>query len=38
VLITRTRGVSSLLRGEWGALVISCIVIAVALLGIGDGA
>lgn len=38
VLITRTRGVTYLLRGEWGAIIIVCIVIAIALLGIGDGA
>jgi hypothetical protein len=39
VLITRTRGFAALgSGGEWGAIVIACIVIAVALLGIGDGA
>jgi putative copper export protein len=38
LLITRTRGFGSLLRGEWGLLVISSAVIAVVLLGIGDGA
>ncbi len=38
VLITRTRGTISLGRGEWGGIVISCFVIAIALLGIGDGA
>jgi hypothetical protein len=36
ILITRTRGFDGL-QGEWGALIIACIVIAVALLGIGDG-
>lgn len=38
VLITRTRGFANLGRGEWGGIVITCFVIAVALLGIGDGA
>ena len=38
LLITRTRGFASLLRGEWGMIIIACIVIAIALLGIGDGA
>ena len=39
LLVTRTRGYGTILRGgEWGAIIISCIVIAVALLGIGDGA
>ena len=38
LLITRTRGFASLGRGEWGWLIIACIVIAIALLGIGDGA
>lgn len=38
-LITRTRGFASLARGgEWGAIMIICIIIAVALLGIGDAA
>lgn len=38
LLITRTRGFASILRGgEWGGIVISCLVIAIALLGIGDG-
>jgi hypothetical protein len=36
-LITRTRGVENLIGGEWGALIIACIVIAIALAGIGDG-
>jgi len=37
VLITRTRGFAALgSGGEWGGIVISCIVIAIALLGIGD--
>jgi putative copper export protein len=38
LLITRTRGFANLLRGEWGALVLACVVIAIVLLGIGDGA
>ena len=38
LLVPRTRGYDSLLKGEWGGIVITCIVIAVALLGIGDGA
>jgi hypothetical protein len=36
-LITRTRGLDNLIGGEWGSLVITCIVIAIALAGIGDG-
>jgi hypothetical protein len=39
VLITRTRGFPSLISGgEWGGIVIVCILIAVALMGINDGA
>jgi hypothetical protein len=39
VLITRTRGFQSVTSfGEWGMIIITCIVIAIALLGIGDGA
>lgn len=39
VLITRTRGFQSVTAfGEWGGIIIACLVIAVALLGIGDGA
>lgn len=39
VLITRTRGFQSITSfGEWGMIIITCIVIAIALLGIGDGA
>jgi len=38
VLITRTRGFAAVSSGgEWGGIIITCIVIAVALLGIGDG-
>lgn len=38
VLITRTRGFGRLVGGEWGGLVLACITMAIALLGIGDGA
>jgi hypothetical protein len=39
VLITRTRGFQNVTAfGEWGMIIVSCIVIAVALLGLGDGA
>lgn len=38
LLITRTRGFASVGRGEWGSIIVTCIIIAVALLGIGDGA
>jgi hypothetical protein len=39
VLITRTRGFPSLISGgEWGGIVVVCILIAVALMGINDGA
>ena len=38
LLVPRTRGYGSLLGGEWGGIVVSCIVIAVALLGLGDSA
>lgn len=38
VLITRTRGFAAVISGgEWGGIIIVCIVIAVALLGISDG-
>lgn len=37
-LITRTRGFNTILRGgEWSGIVVSCLVIAIILLGIGDG-
>jgi putative copper export protein len=36
VLIWRTRGYGSLIGGEWGGIIITCIVLAVALMGIGD--
>ena len=38
LLVVRTRGFDALPRGEWGGIIIACFVIAVALLGIGDGA
>lgn len=39
LLILRTRGWASVTRwGEWGLIITLCAVIAVALLGIGDGA
>lgn len=38
VLIARTRGYGSLFGSEWGGIILSCIVIAMALMGIGDGA
>ncbi len=36
VLIWRTRGYGFLLAGEWGGIVITCFVLAFALMGIGD--
>src|SRR5258707_822763 len=36
LLIWRTRGFGSLLGGEWGGIVITSIVLAVAMLGLGD--
>jgi putative copper export protein len=36
VLVARTRGYGRLLGGEWGAIVISAAVLAVALMAIGD--
>lgn len=38
ILITRTRGFGQLLDGEWGALIILSAILAVVLLGLGDGA
>jgi putative copper export protein len=38
VLITRTRGFANLFTSTWGALIITGFVIALVLLGIGDGA
>lgn len=39
LLIQRTRGFATIaLWGEWGLIIVLCIVIAIALMGIGDGA
>ncbi len=38
VLITRTNGFDHLFGSAWGSLVLVAIVIAIILLGIGDGA
>ncbi len=38
LLIWRTRGYGNIFNGEWGMIVITSIVIAFALMGIGDGA
>jgi hypothetical protein len=39
LLITRTRGFVTVFRfGEWGLIIILCLIIAVALLGMGDSA
>lgn len=38
LLIWRTRGYGNIFDGEWGMIVIMSIVIAFALIGIGDGA
>ena len=38
VLITRTNGFSDLFGSAWGSCILTAFVIAVALLGIGDGA
>jgi putative copper export protein len=35
-LIWRSRGYGFLLVGEWGGIVISCFVLAFALMGVGD--
>jgi putative copper export protein len=35
-LIWRSRGFGSLLVGEWGGIVMSCVVLAFALMGVGD--
>ena len=38
LLITRTRGFTTVFSGgEWGGIIVSCLVIAIMLLGIGDG-
>jgi putative copper export protein len=36
LLIWRTRGFGSLLGGEWGGIVLTSLVLAVVMLGIGD--
>ena len=38
VLIARTRGYGQLFSGEWGGIVISSAVLALAMMAIGDGA
>lgn len=38
ILITRTNGFGQLFGSAWGTLILTGIVIAIALLGIGDGA
>lgn len=38
VLITRTNGFANLFGSAWGGMIITGFVIAIALLGIGDGA
>ncbi|GHO85827.1 hypothetical protein [Dictyobacter formicarum] len=38
ILVGLTRGYGAILHGEWGGLVIVGLVVAVALLGIGDSA
>ncbi|GHO78661.1 hypothetical protein KSD_64320 [Ktedonobacter sp. SOSP1-85] len=38
ILITRTRGFANLFGSAWGSLIIAGFVIAIILLGIGDGA
>lgn len=38
VLITRTNGFANLFGSAWGGLIITGFVIAIVLLGIGDGA
>ena len=35
-LVARTRGYGRLLGGEWGAIVIVCAVLALAMMAIGD--
>ncbi len=36
VLVARTRGYGQLLAGEWGGIVIASVVLALAMMGIGD--
>jgi putative copper export protein len=35
-LIWRSRGYGFLLMGEWGGIIISCFIIAFAMMGVGD--
>jgi putative copper export protein len=37
VLVARTRGYGQLVAGEWGGIVVGSAVLAVAMMGIGDG-
>ncbi len=37
VLIARSRGYGQLFSGEWGGIVISSAILAIAMMGIGDG-
>ena len=38
LLVGRTRGYAAFGQGEWGIIVATCLGIAIAVLGIGDGA
>ena len=39
ILVWRTRGYATIMRGgEWSGIIITCLVIAIALLGMGDSA
>ena len=39
LLIMRTRGFAAIIQGgEWGGIIIICIIMAIALLGMGDSA
>jgi putative copper export protein len=38
ILVTRTRGFGNLFSGEWGGIICASILMAIVLLGIGDGA
>ncbi|MEZ4674422.1 MAG: hypothetical protein R2932_09280 [Caldilineaceae bacterium] len=39
LLVTRTRGYATIWRGgEWGGIIVACFIIALVLLGLGDGA
>ena len=37
VLIARSRGYGHLFRGEWGGIVVASALLALAMMGIGDG-